>query len=107
MQGTMSGARRRGRPRTAWTDIKTWTGLPVEESVRMTEERDKWGKCVSASMVWPTLGSKTAKEKKLITGFDDRYGVVKFSNRQIKTKFQTEVPVFCRYLIPEFPYSTV
>ena len=43
MQGTMPGARRRGRPRTAWMDnIKTWTGLPVEESVRMTEDRDKW-----------------------------------------------------------------
>ena len=41
VQGTMPGARRR-RPRTAWMDdIKTWTGLPVEESVRMTEERDK------------------------------------------------------------------
>ena len=27
MQGTMSGVRRRGRPRTAWMDnIKTWTG---------------------------------------------------------------------------------
>jgi len=27
MQGTMSGARRRGRPRTAWMDnINTWTG---------------------------------------------------------------------------------
>jgi len=33
----MSGARRRGRPRTAWMDnIKTWTGISVEESVRMT-----------------------------------------------------------------------
>ena len=42
MQGTMSGARRRGRPRTAWMDnIKTWTGLSVEESIRMTEDRDK------------------------------------------------------------------
>ena len=42
MQGTMPGARRRGRPRTAWTDnIKTWTGLSVEESIRMTEDRDK------------------------------------------------------------------
>jgi len=41
MQGTMPGARRRGRPRTVWMDnIKTWTGLPVEESVRMTEDRD-------------------------------------------------------------------
>jgi len=47
MQGTMSHARRRRRPRTAWMDnIKTWTGLPVEESVRMTEDRDKWRKYV-------------------------------------------------------------
>ena len=42
MQRTMPGARRRGRPRTAWMDnIKTWTGLPVEESIRMTEDREK------------------------------------------------------------------
>jgi len=41
MQGTMPGARRRVRPRAAWMDnIKTWTGLPVEESIRMTEDRD-------------------------------------------------------------------
>jgi len=47
MQGTMSGARRRGRPRTAWIDnIKTWTGLSMEESVRVTEDRDKWRKNV-------------------------------------------------------------
>jgi len=39
MQGTVPGARRRGRPRTAWVDnIKTWTGLSVEESIRMTED---------------------------------------------------------------------
>jgi len=25
-------------------NIKTWTGLPVEESIRMTEDRDKWRK---------------------------------------------------------------
>ena len=36
MQGTMAGARRRGRPRTAWMDnIKTWTGLSVEESIKI------------------------------------------------------------------------
>jgi len=47
MQGTMPGARRRGRPRTAWMDnIKTWTGFSVEESIRMTEDRDKWRKYV-------------------------------------------------------------
>ena len=26
--------------------IKTWTGLHMEESVRMTEDRDKWTKYV-------------------------------------------------------------
>jgi len=47
MQGTMPGARRRGRPCMAWMDnINRWTGLPVEESVRMTEDRDKWRKYV-------------------------------------------------------------
>ena len=47
MQGPMPGARRRGRPSTAWMDnIKMWTGLPVEESIRMTEDRDKWRKYV-------------------------------------------------------------
>ena len=46
MPGEKNNARnnvRRGRPRTAWIDnIKTWTGLSVEESIRMTEDRDKW-----------------------------------------------------------------
>ena len=48
MEGTMPGARRRGRPRTARMDnIKTWTGLSMEESVRMTtEDRDEWRKYV-------------------------------------------------------------
>jgi len=59
MQATMPGARRRRRTLTAWMDnIKTWTGLSVEESIRMTEDRDKWRKYVR-----PTLGSRTAKEQ--------------------------------------------
>jgi len=46
-QGAMPGARSRRRPRTAWMDnIKTSTGIPVEESIRMTEDRDKWRKYV-------------------------------------------------------------
>ena len=63
MQGIMPGACRRGRPRMVWMDnIKTWTGLSVEESIRMTEDRDKWRKYCT-SMVWPTLRSRTAKEQ--------------------------------------------
>ena len=42
MQGTMPGARRRERSRTAWMDnIKTWTGLPVQQSTTMTKDGDK------------------------------------------------------------------
>jgi len=38
MQGTMPGARKRGRPRTAWMDnIKTRTGLSVEESINQSD----------------------------------------------------------------------
>jgi len=32
---------------TAWMDnINTWTGLSMEESIRMTEDRNKWRKYV-------------------------------------------------------------
>jgi len=35
------------RPRTTWMDnIKMWKGLFVEESIRMTENRNKWRKYV-------------------------------------------------------------
>ena len=31
----------------AWMDnIKMWTGLSVEKSIKMTEDRDKWRKYV-------------------------------------------------------------
>jgi len=47
--------------RTAWIDnIKSWTGLSVEESIRMTEDRDKWRKYVHGV---ETLGSRKAKEQ--------------------------------------------
>jgi len=47
MQGNIARSRMRGKPCTAWIDnIKTWTGLYVEESIRMTDDRDKWRKYV-------------------------------------------------------------
>jgi len=64
MQRTMPGTGRRRRPRTACMDnIKTWTGLPVEESIRMTEDRDKWKRYVHGVA---TLGSRTAKEHNFV-----------------------------------------
>ena len=41
-------------------NIKTWTGLPVEESVRMTEDRDEWRKYVHG-VANPRIG--TTKEQ--------------------------------------------
>ena len=47
MQGTVLGECRRGRPHTVWMDnINTWIGLSAEESIRMTEDRDKWRKYI-------------------------------------------------------------
>jgi len=43
MQRTMPGVCTWGKPCMAWIDnIKSWTGLSGEESIRMTEDRDKW-----------------------------------------------------------------
>jgi len=66
MQGTMPGACRRGRPHTAWMDIKTWTGLPAE--VRQNDRTEINGE--SMSMVWQTLRSRTAKEQNSSMTYD-------------------------------------
>jgi len=56
MQETMTGARRRGGPRRArMNDIKT-----MEESIRMAEAEINGE---STSMVWPTLGLRTAEKQ--------------------------------------------
>ena len=58
MQGTMSRAHRRGRPHTARIDnINMWTGLSVEESIRMREDRDKTEK------VRPWCGQPSDQER--------------------------------------------
>jgi len=47
----MPGARRRGRPHTAWMDnIKTWTGLTMDESIRMAE--DMGGQFNERMLLW-------------------------------------------------------
>ena len=56
VQGTTADARRRRRPCTAWIDnFKTWTKLSVEESIRITEERDKWRKYVHGLVANPRI----------------------------------------------------
>jgi len=59
MQGTTPGARRRGRPRTAWMDnIKTWKSQSEWDRTEINGE--------STSMVSPTLRSRTAKQQNRI-----------------------------------------
>jgi len=45
MQGTTSGQRRRGRPRTCWqNNITKWTGLTGDHFVRSVEDTRQWRK---------------------------------------------------------------
>jgi len=90
MQGTMPGERRQGRPHTAWmNNFNIWTGLTMEESIRMTEDTDKCRKYVHGvgdasrdrvryrGTLWPTLGSRTAKERNQTS---DRRAIAAFSS---------------------------
>jgi len=48
LQGTVKGARRRGRQRKRWEDnIREWTGLTFAESQRVVEDRTRWRGVVS------------------------------------------------------------
>ena len=54
LQGTVRGARRRGRQRKGWEDnIKEWTGLDFSETQRAADDRKKWRQLVSRSSVVP------------------------------------------------------
>ena len=67
----MPGARRRRRPHTAWMDnIKMWTGLPMEESIRMTDDRDKWKKYVhGVANPWIEDGYRTEQANSAYRGW--------------------------------------
>ena len=43
LQGTVSGGRKRGRPRKAWlNNIKEWTNLELPELLTTTQQRNEW-----------------------------------------------------------------
>ena len=59
LQGTVKGGRRHGRHRKRWEDnIKEWTGLEFEKSLRAVENREKWRKLVAKSSVVPQRPSQ-------------------------------------------------
>ena len=51
-QGTVKGARRRGRQKKRWEDnIKEWMGMGFGDSLRATENREGWKGTVATSSV--------------------------------------------------------
>ena len=54
VQGTVKGARRRGRQKMRWEDnIKEWTGMGFGDSMRAAEDREGWKGTVAMSSVVP------------------------------------------------------
>ena len=54
LQGTVKGARRRGRQKQRWEDnIKEWTGMGFGDSLRAAEDREGWKGIVATSSVVP------------------------------------------------------
>ena len=54
LQGTVKGARRRGRQKKRWEDnIKEWTGMEFGDSLRAAEDREGWKGIVATSSVVP------------------------------------------------------
>ena len=52
LQGTVTGARRRGRQKKRWEDnIKEWTGMGFGDSLRAAEDREGWKGIVATSSV--------------------------------------------------------
>ena len=59
LQGTVQGGRRRGRQRKRWEDnIKEWTGLPWNITLRKAENREEWRKLVVKSTVVPQRSTR-------------------------------------------------
>jgi hypothetical protein len=59
LQGTVQGGRKRGRQKKRWEDnIREWTGLSVNDSLRKTENREEWRKLVAQSCVVPLRSTR-------------------------------------------------
>ena len=54
LQGTVKGSRRRGRQKKRWQDnIKKWTGMKFEDSMRAAEDRERWKGIVATHLLCP------------------------------------------------------
>ena len=54
LQGTVKGARRRGRQKKRWEDnVKDWTGMGFGDSLRAVDDREGWKGIFASSSVMP------------------------------------------------------
>ena len=53
LQGTVKGARRRGRQKRWEDNIKEWTRMGLGDSLRAAEDREGWNGIVATSSVVP------------------------------------------------------
>ena len=58
LQGTVQGGRRRGKERKRWEDIKEWTGLEWNITLRKAENLEEWRKLVVKSTVVPQRSAR-------------------------------------------------
>ena len=59
LQGTVKGARRRGRQNKRWGDnIRECTGMEFGDSLRAAEDRERWKSIVATSFVVPQRPSR-------------------------------------------------
>ena len=67
IQGTVPGARTRGRPRMGWlNNISTWMNMPFHRLLTETEDRKRWRRLVHGSrMVEDKTRLKKCAERKV------------------------------------------
>ena len=59
LQGTVKGARKRGKQKKRWEDnIKEWTVMAFGDSLRAAEDREGWKGIVATSSVVPQRPSR-------------------------------------------------
>ena len=70
LQGTVLGARRRGRQKKRWEDnIKEWTGMGFGVSLRAAEDREEWKNIVATSSVVPRRPSRLRNGDEMRSNF--------------------------------------
>ena len=81
LQGTVKGARRRGRQEKRWEDnIKEWTGMGFGDSLRAAEDREGWKGIVAASSVVPRRPPRLRDWDEMRWDISCRGNVTKFAS---------------------------